>query len=85
MSANTPVLQSQAAAGRAMWFEEHRADLSAPKYTNKMLQLEIHYVGAWGAIRLSGIHCFKRKKKNKKPKIPGKKSLSRYQLTAQQR
>lgn len=63
MSPNTLMLQSQAAAGRAMWFEEHRADLSAPKYTNKMLQLEIHYVGAWGAIRLSGIHCFEKKTK----------------------
>lgn len=50
-----------------MWFGEHRADLSIPKYTNDMLQLEIHCVGTWGAVWLSGIQCFKN------IKVPGGK------------
>lgn len=41
------VLHSQVAAGHAMWFEEHRAGLSAPKYISKMLQREIHHLGPW--------------------------------------
>lgn len=37
-----------------MWFEEHRANLSAPKYTNEMLQLEIDYVGPWELLGYQG-------------------------------
>lgn len=67
MSLKHPSVAEPSSSCRAMWFEEHRADLSTPKYTNEMLQLEIHYEGTWGAIWLSRIQGFKN------TKIPGRK------------